>query len=155
MVRLNPETRKPQGGTTAVIDSIAYRPKPPDALEAPFIIYKPPHYYLFASFGLCCRGVNSTYNIRVGRASRITGPYYDESGIPMINGGGTRLLSTEGPMIGPGGQSVTRVGSRYYLVYHYYDYYLDGEARVQVRRITWHNGWPELGAPMVNVPGKP
>ena len=41
-------------------------------------------FYLFVSFDQCCKGVASTYNIRVGRADRIEGPYLDKDGKPML-----------------------------------------------------------------------
>ena len=53
---------------------LARRPSP-DAIEAPFLIRRGKYYYLFVSFDYCCRGVNSTYNIRVGRAESVEGPY--------------------------------------------------------------------------------
>ncbi len=37
-----------------------------DAIEASYLYHHDQYYYLFASFGMCCRGVNSTYNTRVG-----------------------------------------------------------------------------------------
>lgn len=50
-------------------------------------------YYLFASWDLCCRGTKSTYRTIIGRAKSITGPYLDKSGVPMMDGGGTELLT--------------------------------------------------------------
>src|SRR4030095_6430958 len=50
------------------------------AIEAPSIIRKNNYYYLFVSFDFCCRGANSTYNIRVGRSRSLTGPYLDRRG---------------------------------------------------------------------------
>jgi arabinan endo-1,5-alpha-L-arabinosidase len=152
MVALDPRTRKPYGPTPKIY-ALAERPTPPDAIEGAFLTYHKPYYYLFASFGFCCRGVNSTYNIRVGRSRRVTGPYVDKVGTSMLNGGGTMLLETEGAMIGPGGQSVPRVAGQYYLVYHYYDWYLNGAARLQIRKLSWADGWPALGPPIVPIPG--
>ncbi len=43
-------------------------------MEAPYIVYHAPYYYLFASFDFCCRGVDSTYRVVVTRSSSITGP---------------------------------------------------------------------------------
>lgn len=62
-------------------------PATPGAIEAPNIIRKNDYYYLFVSFDFCCRGKDSTYNIRVGRARRVTGPYIDRTGKPMMEGG--------------------------------------------------------------------
>ncbi|MGW1804279.1 hypothetical protein [Streptomyces sp. NPDC002078] len=35
-----------------------------------------------------CAGVNSTYKIRVGRSTSVTGPYTERTGKPMLEGGG-------------------------------------------------------------------
>jgi beta-xylosidase len=51
---------------------------------------------------MCCRGVQSTYNIRVGRSKAITGPFLDKEGKGLVAGGGSLLLGTEGEFIGPG-----------------------------------------------------
>src|SRR5215213_2043294 len=60
--------------------ALASRPRTkeqPGAIEAPLIVRRNGYYYLFVSFDFCCRGVNSTYNIRMGRSRRVTGPYVD------------------------------------------------------------------------------
>jgi len=35
------------------------------------------YYYLFGSWDRCCRGVNSTYKLVVGRSKKVAGPYLD------------------------------------------------------------------------------
>ncbi len=62
------------------------------AIEAPYIFNKDGWYYLFVSFDLCCRGMESTYKIMVGRSKSVTGPYVDREGTPMLEGGGTLVL---------------------------------------------------------------
>ncbi len=149
MVRLDPATRKPDG-THPQIHALATRPDPPHAVEAPCIMHRPPHYYLFVSFDVCCRGAHSTYKIAVGRSASVTGQYMDAAGKPMLDGGGTILLETEGAMIGPGGQSVHREPDADHLVYHYYDGDNDGRPRLQIREMHWSDdGWPRLGAPII------
>ena len=74
------------------------------AIEAPSILEHEGKFTLFVSFDQCCKGVASTYNIRVGRADRIEGPYLDRDGKDMAQGGGSLLLATIGRFIGPGGQ---------------------------------------------------
>jgi len=152
LTALNAVTRKPSHLPPTVY-SLAYQPKGEHAIEAPFIVYHKPYYYLFASAGICCQGINSTYHIVMGRSTQITGPYKDEKGIDMMNGGASLLLAAQGDMIGPGGESVFRNGSSEYMVYHYYDAKENGAARVQIRKIVWRaNGWPSLAVPLVPVP---
>jgi arabinan endo-1,5-alpha-L-arabinosidase len=124
--------------------ALASRPRTaelPGAVEAPFIYRKNGYYYLFVSFDFCCRGTESTYKIAVGRSRNVTGPYVDRLGTPLLQGGGTVILSAKGSMIGPGGQSV--YGN--WLAHHYYDARADGDFRLGLRRIDWTaNGWPRL-----------
>ena len=58
------------------------------AIEAPFIISRAEKWYLFVSFDRCCQGVDSTYNVRVGRSDALTGPYLGREGVPLTQGGG-------------------------------------------------------------------
>nr|WP_283251302.1 MULTISPECIES: arabinan endo-1,5-alpha-L-arabinosidase [unclassified Actinomyces] len=97
-------------------------------------------YYLFLSFGTCCQGTGSTYEIAVGRSQSVTGPYADRDGVPLTQGGGTILLSTAGSAVGPGGESVA--GD--WLVHHYYDADAGGLPTLSLRRMAWEEGWPVL-----------
>jgi arabinan endo-1,5-alpha-L-arabinosidase len=129
---------KPADGAEPV--TVASRVGVPDnPIEAPYVVERDGWYYLFFSRDLCCRGVESTYNIAVGRSREVTGPYVDAQGKDLVLGGGTPVLGTEGSMIGPGGQSV----SRGYLAFHYYDGASDGEFRLAIQELAWSaDGWP-------------
>jgi len=53
--------------------------------------------------------------------------------------GGTVILSENGSMIGPGGQSIFDG----WLAHHYYD--ADGDFRLSIRQIRWGpDGWPRV-----------
>jgi arabinan endo-1,5-alpha-L-arabinosidase len=128
--------------------SLARRPAP-GAVEAPFLVKRDGYYYLFVSFDACCRGVNSTYNIRVGRARRLEGPYVDREGKSLMEGGGTQLLGTQGRYIGMGHCAVLTEGKRHWLVHHFYDGADNGVPTLQVRPLTWDaEGWPVAGNPL-------
>lgn len=115
------------------------------AIEAPAIVYRDSYYYLFVSFDLCCRGVNSTYNIRVGRATTITGPYTDRSGKRMDQGGGDLVLADKDYYRGPGGQAVYVDQGTYRLVHHAYDARSFGVPTLQIHDLIWtSDGWPAL-----------
>lgn len=113
---------------------------PPNAVEGAYMIRHAGWYFLFASFDFCCRGVDSTYKIVVGRSRSVTGPFVDESGQSLLDGGGTVLLQTTGSMIGPGGESV--FGD--VIAFHYYDGARNGAVTLGLRRIGWDKGWPVL-----------
>jgi arabinan endo-1,5-alpha-L-arabinosidase len=141
MIRIDPATGKQLASDTTRYN-IAQRPAP-DAEEASYIYPHGGYYYLFVSFDYCCRGTSSTYNIRVGRSTKPTGPYVDKNGVALTAGGGTRILSSHGSVIGPGGQSVMHDGDGDVLVYHYYDADLNGTAQLGLSRLAWDsNGWP-------------
>ena len=80
MRRLDPATGKLSEKDTTLY-SLCSRPREQPiggSVEAPFIVRHDGYWYLFVSYDRCCRGVNSTYNVVVGRARRITGPYLDQ-----------------------------------------------------------------------------
>jgi arabinan endo-1,5-alpha-L-arabinosidase len=149
MRRIDPATGK-LAHADPTLYQLAFRPdQPQDAIEAPFIIYRKPYYYLFTSFDFCCQGAASTYNIRVGRATRIAGPYADRAGKPLMEGGGTLILASRGRYRGPGGESVPRDGARFLLVHHYYDAKDNGVSKLQINPLTWSaDGWPSAAAPL-------
>ena len=128
--------------------SLASRPRSstlPGAIEAPHIIRKNNYYYLFVSFDFCCRGKDSTYNIRVGRAPRVTGPYIDRSGKPMTEGGGTLVIEGDGRWAGPGHCSILQQKDGDRLVYHAYDKDWRGVATLRIASIRWDAaGWPTI-----------
>jgi len=153
MRRIDPVTGKPAAADSAIY-SLAARvapanpesPKPGlpadwQAIEAPFIVRHGNYYYLFVSFDLCCRGTNSTYRIMVGRSLRVTGPYMDASGKPMLKDGGTQLLMPNSRWIGPGGESVLLRPEGDILVFHAYDA-VTGKPALQISSLIWKNGWP-------------
>ena len=119
---------------------------PPDweAIEAPFLVFHGGYYYLFTSWDLCCRGVHSTYKTVVGRATNVTGPYVDESGKPLLEGGGTQLLTANSRWLGPGGESVFMgPHDEDLLVFHAYDA-KTGRPSMQLSTIDWTGGWPHV-----------
>jgi len=97
------------------------------------------------NWGQCCRGTNSTYNIRVGRSVEPTGPYLDREGINLAEGGGSLFLGTEGRFIGPGHAGLVQKDGAAWFSYHFYDGEHRGLASLSLRRLDWEtNGWPVL-----------
>jgi arabinan endo-1,5-alpha-L-arabinosidase len=140
MVELDPAT-----GKRIAPDSPMYSLAHYSSIEAPFIHRSGEYYYLFVNWGMCCRGVNSTYNIRVGRSRTITGPYLDKDGKDMLKGGGTLLLETDGPFVGPGHAGIVNEGGREWLSMHFYDATERGASMLAIRPLTWDpDGWPRV-----------
>ena len=117
------------------------------AIEAPFIVQRDGKWYLFASFDQCCQGVNSTYNVRVGRSDNLTGPYVDRDGVPLLEEGGTLILSEYGQWKGPGHNGVFVEDGVYWMVYHAYDEKQIGVPKLRIESIGWDSeGWPVLAS---------
>jgi len=125
-----------------------------EQIEAAAIHKHGDFYYLFVNWGWCCRGLRSTYEIRVGRACTITGPYLDRDGKDLLTGGGSPLLATEGRFIGPGHAGLLEEGGRTLMSYHFYDAEANGRPRLAVRPLEWtDNGWPRVADdPLVPAP---
>lgn len=113
------------------------------------------YYYQFVNWGWCCRGLRSTYEIRVGRSKEITGPYLDKDGVDLVKGGGTLLLETEGRFIGPGHPGILLDGDRHLLSYHFYDKEANGRSALAIRPLDWDaDGWPRIAGQPITPPAK-
>jgi arabinan endo-1,5-alpha-L-arabinosidase len=112
------------------------------AIEAPYLVRHDGYFYLFTSWDLCCRGLNSTYKTMVGRSKSITGPYVDANGRELTDGGGTAVLLANSRWLGPGGASVYQDSHKQSLiVFHAYDS-KTGRPSMQLSTIDWTGGWP-------------
>jgi arabinan endo-1,5-alpha-L-arabinosidase len=120
--------------------SLAYN----SSIEAAFIIYKEPYYYLFVSFDICCREPY-TYNIRVGRSISVTGPYYDRNGLDMMSAGGNRLTWNNESWRGPGHNAVFLANDgRYWLVHHAY-IVPSNASYLRIHELFWtDDDWPTI-----------
>jgi arabinan endo-1,5-alpha-L-arabinosidase len=79
--------------------------------EASIMIARDGWYYLLVTHGSCCAGASSSYNIRMGRARKVTGPFLDNMGIDMLQGGGKLFAASSGRNIGPGHFGLLDLGS--------------------------------------------
>ncbi len=152
MRRIDPDTGK-LSLADETLYSLASRPHVghSDAIEAPFIVRHDSFYYLFASFDFCCRGSKSTYYVVVGRSKRVTGPFLDEEGRPMTEGGGTRVTNSTALWKGPGHEAVLlQPHGPDLMAFHAYDA-KTGKPFLQISTIDWKHGWPTV-APL---PGSP
>lgn len=116
-----------------------------ESIEAPALLRHGEFYYLFVNWGLCCRGVDSTYEIRIGRSKKITGPYLDAEGNELATGGGSLFMKTEGDRIGPGHPSFVQEKDGTHLFFHYYDGKRRGSPSLGDLPLRWNDkGWPEI-----------
>ena len=141
LIELDPST-----GLRIAPDSPMYDLAHWDAIEGSYLYHHDNRYYLFASFGMCCRGVYSTYHTRVGRAEKVTGPYLDKNGMDMLLGGGSLVAGPEGPLIGPGQPGIFEENGKYWFSCHFYDATANGASKLSIRPLTWSaDGWPVVG----------
>jgi arabinan endo-1,5-alpha-L-arabinosidase len=114
-------------------------------IEAPFIFKKNGGYYLFVSWDYCCRGVNSTYKVVVGRSDKVTGPYLDKEGQQMKFGGGSLVVGGNKNWPGVGHNSAYTFDGKDYLVFHGYDASDQGRSKLWISEIQWDkDGWPSV-----------
>lgn len=141
IVKLNSTTMKPKSG--AIVRSLATRNN--KAIESPYLVVNTFGYYLFATIDNSSQGVDGTAKIIYGRASRITGPYYDKDGVSMLRGGGSLLDDGDDRWRAPGGQSFL---DYYFMAHHAYDAENGGAATLRIRNIHWmgtegQSTWPQ------------
>lgn len=115
--------------------------------EASDMIYHDGWYYLLATHGSCCRGADSGYNIRVGRARKVIGPFLDNSGLDMLHGGGKLFVGSGGRVIGPGHFGLLDLGDGVQKFSCHYEADLDrgGASVIDIRPLLWKDGWPVAG----------
>lgn len=153
IVKLDKNTGKPvnpndKGKNIATRDSSVS-----GAVEGPYIIYNKEQnkYYLFVSYD----SLSSDYNVRVGRADNIEGPYLDSNGKNMTDVsksspneignkimGGYKFGDAEG-WLAPGHNSVLNDDGNYYIVHHVRTEKKPDWFYLNVRKILWsEDGWP-------------
>nr|WP_226013533.1 family 43 glycosylhydrolase [Halomicrobium salinisoli] len=130
------------------------------AYEGSTIFQRDGYWYYFGSTGDCCDGFDSTYEVEVGRAESLLGPYHDKEGTPMMDrnewNAGPTHLGDDDRFVGPGHGDVTVADDgTYWFVYHAYDtegpenadqYGWPPARQLFVDRIYWTgDGWPVIG----------
>ena len=115
--------------------------------EASDMIYHDGWYYLLATHGSCCRGAESGYNIRMGRAKKDTGPFLDHEGIDMIQGGGKLFIGSGGRVVGAGHFGLLDLGDGVQTFSMHWEADLDrgGASVLDIRPLLWKDGWPAAG----------
>lgn len=138
-LELDPVTGRPKKGADP--ERLAWNKD----IEASALIFHDGYYYLFVNWGVCCKGTDSTYEIRVGRGRNPKGPFRDKDGKDMVRGGGTPFLASEGRFVGPG--HFASVEGAPCFAFHYYNADDRGLAQLGIRELKWGlDGWPQPGA---------
>lgn len=115
--------------------------------EATDLIYRNGWYYLLGTHGTCCDGVNSTYNIVVGRSKNVLGPYIDNVGRDMLAGGGKMVVAAGDRKTGAGhfGRTIIDEGVEVTSFHWEADFDQGGRSVLAIRPLLWKNDWPVAG----------
>jgi arabinan endo-1,5-alpha-L-arabinosidase len=117
--------------------------------EGTFIIRGPKYYYIFASRGICCKGLNSTYQIVIGRAKDIKGPYLNKNGESWVDNKYTLFLEGNNDEPGRGHNGFFTERDTTFIVYHAYTRSANGASLLNIKPMYMDAGdWPTL------TPGK-
>jgi arabinan endo-1,5-alpha-L-arabinosidase len=139
IVELDPKTGKRLPNNQAVNIAID--------MEATAMMYRDGWYYLLGTHGTCCDGANSTYNIRVARSKKVTGPFLDNMGVDTLKGGGKLVVAASGRFVGPGHFGLLDLGDGVEKFSCHYEADLDrgGRSVLDIRPLLWKDGWPVAG----------
>lgn len=130
--------------------SLAMRPgTPDDAIEGASLVRHGSFYYLFVSMDHCCGQTlaEDDYKQAVGRSKSPHGPFVDEAGTPMMDGGGTVLLKGNAAWNAPGGGTayLDDTNGDSLLIFHAQDVSQGGVPHVWLKTLAWADGWPAIG----------
>lgn len=134
-------------------------------VEGGFISYHAPYYYLWFSWGKCCKydpkklpKPGMEYQIRVGRSISPRGPFVDREGLDLVDGGGELVYGSNRDVYAPGGQGVLTEDGMDILYYHYCELALPG-MRVHKGAANTvkseHNDWICILGKLIDEPGTP
>lgn len=124
-----------------------------EMIEAATLIERDGWYYLFVNHGLCCRGVDSTYEIRVGRSRNVSGPFVDSQGRPLTEGGGDLVLGTDARRVGPGHVAPLAEAPTDRFGFHFYDGAQRGWSKLGMAQWQWsQDGWPTAHNVVLGTP---
>jgi len=139
LVEIDPKTGERVKGNKAINIAID--------CEATDLMYRDGWYYLLGTHGTCCDGANSTYNIVVGRSRKVTGPYLDNMGRDMLEGGGKMVVAAGGRVTGPGhfGRFIMDKGVEIMSCHYEADLQQGGRSVLGIRPLLWKNEWPVAG----------
>lgn len=116
------------------------------AYEGTYIHRKDGFWYMFASIGSCCEGVNSTYTTVVGRSDNLFGPFLDKDGNSMMDNNHEVLIRKNNRFVGTGHNSeiVSDDAGNDWLLYHAVDVKNPDGRVLMLDQVSWVDGWPEV-----------
>lgn len=129
--------------------NLATRPGVPnDPIEGASLVHHGNYYYLFVSIDYCCNQNVATDNYKeaVGRATSPNGPFADDMGTAMMNGGGTVLLQSDANWSGTGGGTAYLDSSNgdSLIIFHALSLSQNGAMFMWIKNLEWSGDWPSI-----------
>ncbi len=125
------------------------------AYEGVYIHKRNGFYYLFASIGSCCEGLNSTYTTVVGRSKSLFGPYLDKSGGSMMENHHETVIQKNQKFVGTGHNSeiVKDHAGQNWIFYHAVSVDNPQGRFLMMDQVKWKDDWPyvEGGTPSLEA----
>lgn len=114
------------------------------AYEGVYIHKRNGYYYMFASIGSCCEGLNSTYTTVVGRSENLFGPYLDKQGRSMMDNRHETVIQKNSRFVGTGHNSeiVQDNKGQDWMFYHAVSVDNPKGRVLMLDQIRWENNWP-------------
>ena len=115
--------------------------------EGVFVIKGHGYYYIFASRGRCCAGMESNYQMVMGRSKNIKGPYLNKEGKSWVENNYSLFLAGDSTEPGRGHNGFFTEGDSTFIVYHAYTRAAKGASLLNIKPLyTDKDGWPSLKA---------
>lgn len=126
------------------------------AYEGVYIHKKNGYYYMFASIGSCCEGVNSTYTTVAGRSDNLFGPYKNKKGHDMMDNHHEVVIRKNDRFVGTGHNSeiVEDDEGNSWILYHAVDKENPRGRVLMLDEVQWREGWPQVNNNMPSLEWK-
>lgn len=139
LVELNPETGKlfnENPEVTVITKALG---------EGVFVIKDSGWYYIFASRGRCCAGLESTYQVVMGRSKNVKGPYLNKNGERWVDNEYTLFMAGDYEEPGKGHNGFFTERDTTFIVYHAYTRSANGASLLNIKPMHIdQEGWPTL-----------
>ena len=117
----------------------------PSLGEGVFVIKTDDWYYIFASRGICCKGLESNYQMVTGRAKQAEGPYLNKNGESWLDNQYSLFLAGDYAEPGRGHNGFFTENDTTFIVYHAYDRAHEGKSMLRIAPVYLdENDWPSF-----------
>ncbi len=119
--------------------------------EGVFIIKDFEYYYIFASRGKCCSGLESNYQVVIGRSKKLNGPYLTKNGESWLENKYSVFLAGDKEAPGRGHNGFFHENDTTFIVYHAYTRSANGAPLLNIKPLYMgKEGWPGM-TPSENI----